>query len=105
LSAVNANEVFQGGTTVATGRRPDIFKDNWAEMAHTLEEHPDQTALELLVEFQARYPGRYSLRQLYTLQQRVRQWRKHAVQRLIAEVNSPTSYASAPSNGYLGANG
>jgi len=87
------------------GRRPDIFKDNWAEMAQSLEEHPDQTALELLVEFQARYPGRYSLRQLYTLQKRVRQWRKQAVQRLIAEVNSPTPCASALSNGYLSANG
>jgi hypothetical protein len=87
------------------GRRLDIFKDHWAEMVQSLEEHPDQTALELLIEFQARYPGRYSLRQLYTLQKRVRQWRKHAVQRLIAEVNSPTPYVSALSNGYLSANG
>jgi len=74
-------------------------------MVQSLEEHPDQTALELLVEFQARYPGRYSLRQLYTLQKRVRQWRRQAVQRLIAEVNSPTPCASALSNSYLSANG
>jgi len=40
------------------------------------DERPDQTALELLVEFQARYPGKYSLRQLYTLQERVRTWRR-----------------------------
>jgi hypothetical protein len=45
---------------------------------------PDQTALELLVEFQVRYPGRYSQRQLHTLQKRVRQ---QAVQRLINEVS------------------
>jgi hypothetical protein len=76
------------------GRRPDIFKDHWAEMAACLEERPDQTALELLVEFQARYPGRYSLRQLYTLQKRVRAWRQQAVQRLIGEANSPTLYVA-----------
>lgn len=34
-------------------------------MVQRLEEHPDQTVLELLIEFQARYPGRYSMRQLY----------------------------------------
>lgn len=75
------------------GRRPDIFKDDWEEMAQCLEERPDQTALELLVEFQARYPGRYSLRQLYTLQKRVRAWRQLAVQRLIGEASSHISTA------------
>ena len=70
------------------GRRPDTFKDHWEEMMQCLEQHPDQTALELLVEFQARYPGRYSLRQLHTLQKRVRMWRRQAVQRLIGEVTS-----------------
>lgn len=70
------------------GRRPEIFKDHWEEMARCLEERPDQTALELLVEFQVRYPGRYSLRHLHTLQKRVRAWRQQAVQRLIGEVSS-----------------
>ncbi len=70
------------------GRRPDIFKDHWEEMTRCLEERPDQTALELLVEFQARYPGRYTLRQLYTLQDRVRAWRQQAIQRLISTVTS-----------------
>jgi hypothetical protein len=74
------------------GRRPDIFKDHWEEMAVCLEERPDQTALELLVEFQARYPGQYSLRQLHTLQKRVRAWRQQAVQRLIGEASSPAPY-------------
>jgi len=79
------------------GRRPDIFRDYWEEMARCLEEHPDQTALELLVEFQTRYPGRYSLRQLYTLQKRVRAWRQQAVQRLIGEVSGlPPYIASDP---------
>jgi hypothetical protein len=70
------------------GRRPDAFRDHWKEMARCLDERPDQTALELLVEFQARYPGQYSLRQLSTLQERVRMWRRQAVQRLINEVRS-----------------
>ncbi|MDX8522733.1 hypothetical protein [Mesorhizobium dulcispinae] len=76
------------------GRRPDIIKDDWEKMAQCLEERPDQTALELLVEFQARYPGRYSLRQLYTLQKRVRAWRQQAVQRLIGQASSLASYAT-----------
>lgn len=67
-------------------------------MARCLEEKPDQTALELLVEFQARYPGQYSSRQLYTLQKRVREWRQQAVQPLIGEVSGlPPHVASDPS--------
>jgi len=69
------------------GVHRDIFKDHWAEMVQCLEEQPDQTALELLVEFQGRYPGRYSRRQLYTLQKRVRAWRQQAVARLLNEVS------------------
>jgi hypothetical protein len=70
------------------GRRPDVFKEHWDEMTRCLEDRPDQTALELLVEFQARYPGRYTLRQLYTLQDRVRKWRQQAIQRLITALPS-----------------
>lgn len=70
------------------GRRRPIFADHWDEMAQCLEERPDQTAMELLVEFQARYPGTYCLQQLYTLQKRVRMWRQQAVQRLIRDVSS-----------------
>jgi len=76
------------------GRRPDIFKEHWEEMVKCLEDRPDQTALELLLEFQARYPGRYSLRQLYTLQRRVRVWRREAVQRLTHEMNNLTQDVS-----------
>jgi hypothetical protein len=80
------------------GRRPDIFRDHWEEMARCLEEQQDQTAVELLVEFQARYPGLYSSRQLHTLQKRVRAWRRQAVQRLIGEVGGLPPYgASYPS--------
>jgi hypothetical protein len=76
-----------------SGRKRDIFADHWTEMVERLEEHPDQTALELLVEFQVRYPGRYSQRQLHTVQKRVRAWRQ-AVQRLINEVSRTPSHAA-----------
>ena len=59
----------------------------WLGAAHgSREEKPDQTALELLVEFQARYPGEHSSRQLHTLQKRVRAWRQQAIQRLISGI-------------------
>lgn len=44
------------------GSRPDTFKEHWDEIVQSLEERPDQTALEPLIEFRARYPGRCSLR-------------------------------------------
>ena len=76
-----------------SGRKRDIFADHWKEMLDCLEENPDQTALELLVEFRVRYPGCYSQRQLHTLQKRVRVWRQQAVQRLINEVSQAPNHA------------
>jgi hypothetical protein len=70
------------------GRRQDQFKDHWPEMIQCLEAEPDQTALELLVEFQARYPGHYHIRNLSALQRRVRTWRRGAVQRLVCDGTS-----------------
>jgi hypothetical protein len=64
-------------------------------MLESLEARPDQTALELLLEFKARYPERYSLRQLYTMQKRVRMWRREAVQRLICDIRDLTQNVSA----------
>jgi hypothetical protein len=46
------------------GKRAHMFTEHWAEMVACLEAQPDQTALELLLEFQARYPDRYHLRNL-----------------------------------------
>jgi hypothetical protein len=79
------------------GCRPDIFKNHWIEMQQCLEARPDQTALELLVEFQARYPERYSLRHLHTMQRRVRLWRREALERLIGEMNNLTQDVSPTS--------
>jgi hypothetical protein len=67
------------------GIRPDPFKAHWAQMLECLEARPDQTALELLLEFRARYPERYTLRQLATMQRRLRVWRREAVKRLICD--------------------
>lgn len=63
------------------GRRKGLFEDDWPEMTAWLEAQPDQTVQELLVEVQARYPGRHSDRQVYTPQRYVRKWRKQEIQR------------------------
>jgi len=74
------------------GRRADLFKDHWAEMVEYLEARPDQTALELLIEFRARYPDQYHPRNLSALQRRVRTWRREAAQRLICDTSELTDY-------------
>ena len=71
-------------------RRPDPFQGHWAEMLKCLEADPDQTALQLLIDFQARYPDRYGDRHLRTLQRRLKVWRHEAVQRLICEMQGFT---------------
>jgi hypothetical protein len=48
-------------------RCPDPFKADRPEVLECLEAQPDQTALELLIEFRARYPERYSMRNLSAL--------------------------------------
>ena len=65
-------------------------------MTRHLEAHPDQTALELLIEFQARYPGQYGLRNLDTLQRRVRTWRREEIQRLIGHLEVHTTDVATP---------
>jgi hypothetical protein len=82
-------------TNKPRGRRPELFKAHWPEMLQCLEAQPDQTALELLIEFQARYPERYSVRNLSALQQRVKVWRREAVQRLICEMKDLTQNFTA----------
>ena len=55
--------------------RPDPFEGVWCEILDWLQQQPDTTAADLLHRLMSRYPGRYSRRQLRTLQRRVRQWR------------------------------
>jgi hypothetical protein len=78
-------------------RRPDPFQAHWAQMLQRLDADPDQTALELLIDFQARYPDRYNSRHLRTLQRRLKIWRREAVQRLICEMQGfTTNVGSGP---------
>jgi hypothetical protein len=72
------------------GPGPQRFVDHWPQMLQYLESHPDVTAVELLTEFQARYPGLYSRAHLRTLRRRVQVWRREAIQRLIYEVKDTT---------------
>lgn len=67
-------------------RRPDPFHAHWTEMLRSLDIDPNQTALQLLIDFQGRYPDRYDERNLRTLQRRLKTWRHEAVQRLICEM-------------------
>jgi hypothetical protein len=64
-------------------------------MLECLEARPDQTALELLLEFRARYPERYTLRQHSTMQRRLRAWRREAVKRLICDSKGLTENVAA----------
>lgn len=77
-----------------TRRRPDPLESNWAEMLQSLEADPDQTSHELLAGFMIRYPGRYDLGHLRTVQRRMKIWRHDAVQRLIIEMGGLTEDVS-----------
>jgi len=66
------------------------FVAHWAEMVQCLEARPDQSAVELLIEFQARYPGCYNRTHLRTLRRRVQIWRREAIQRLISKMQDHT---------------
>ena len=72
------------------GPGPQRFTAHWPEMLQCLEARPDQTAAELLTEFQARYPGLYSRSHLRTLRRRVQVWRRQTIQRLICEMKDFT---------------
>jgi hypothetical protein len=83
------------------GRRADQFKDHWAEIVQCLEGEPDQTASELLIEFQACYPGRYHMRNLSASQRRVRVWGREAAQRPICDLSHVTTNVSATAENRL----
>ena len=75
------------------GRRAGLLEEHWEEMVQCLEAQPDQTALELLVEFQTRHPGRYHIRNLSVFQRRVRAWRRGAAQRLVCDMGDSVWFA------------
>jgi hypothetical protein len=71
-------------------RRPDPFLMHWPELCEWLGEDPDQTGLELFSRLRAKYPDRYTLGQLRTLQRRLKIWRHDAVHRLIFDMQGFT---------------
>ncbi|MGH8291590.1 MAG: integrase catalytic domain-containing protein [Steroidobacteraceae bacterium] len=77
------------------GPGPQSCIAHWAEMLQWLEAHPDQTAVELLTEFQARYPGCYRASHLRTLRRRLGVWRREAIQRLICDMKDLTQNVNA----------
>jgi hypothetical protein len=77
------------------GRTMQSCTAHWSEMLQWMEEHPDQTAAELLVEFQARYPGLYNRSHLRTLRRRLQIWRREAIQRLICGMQDHTQDVSS----------
>ena len=87
---VIGTKTYRRFSTKPRGTRPSPFAGHWTEMLQCLEAQPDQTALELLIEFRARYPERYTLGNLRALQRRVKVWRHEAVQRLICEMKGST---------------
>lgn len=68
-------------------------------MIQCLEARPDQTAVELLVEFQARYPGCYTRSHLRTLRRRVQIWRRETIQRLISKMHDHTQDVGSQATG------
>lgn len=67
------------------GTRLSPFALHGPEKLQCPEGQLDQTALELLIEFGARYPDRHTLKSLRPLQRRLRVWRREAMQRLTWE--------------------
>lgn len=63
--------------------REDPFAAVWPRVREWLEAEPDRTARELLLRLQRDDPTQFPDGQLRTLQRRVKEWRRSAVQRLI----------------------
>jgi hypothetical protein len=80
--------------TRGRSRAPQSCTAHWTEMVQWLEEHPDSTGVELLTEFQARYPGSYNRSHLRTLRRRLGVWRRQTIQRLICEMKGLTQDVS-----------
>jgi hypothetical protein len=63
--------------------REDPFAGVWSQVREWLEAEPDKTPKELFLRLQQRDPGRFRDGQLRTLERRVKEWRRPAIQRLI----------------------
>src|SRR5260370_2623775 len=72
--------------------RPDAFAHVWPQLEEQLRLHPRLEAKTLLADLRRRFPGRFSDRQLRTLQRRVKRWRAEqgpAKEVFFAQVHHP----------------
>jgi hypothetical protein len=63
--------------------RPDPFDGVWPRIRTWLDVEPGRNATELMELLHDEYPGKFSDRQLRTLQRRVKAWRADAARRLV----------------------
>jgi Integrase core domain len=80
-------------------RRPDPFAEHWTEILALMDEDPDQTARELIDAVIARFPSKYTIAHLRTLQRRLKVWRRDSVQRLILEMEGEAFFAESNTAG------
>jgi hypothetical protein len=84
--------------------RKDPFEGVSDELRRELVSFPQHTAKSMLAELQDRYPGRFTMGQLRTLQRRVKQWRLETLVKFDVEwLNVDSEYAvpssAIPGNG------
>ena len=56
--------------------REDPFKEEWPEVLLWLQNEPDNTAKNLFIRLQEKYPGKFADGQLRTLQRHIKEWRQ-----------------------------
>jgi len=67
---------------------PDAFEGVWAQVLYWLGENPDATAKSLFERLMVKYPGKFQIRQLRTLQRRVKEWRYVMARELVFACNN-----------------
>jgi predicted RNA-binding protein Jag len=69
--------------------RPDPFEDIWPQVLYRLGENPDASAKSLFEQLIVKYPGKFQIGQLRTLQRRVKEWRYVMARELVYACNDP----------------
>jgi hypothetical protein len=82
--------------------RKDPFERVSDELRQELAAFPQRTAKSMLAELQDRYPGRFTISQLRTLQRRVKQWRLETLVKFDVEWLNVDSEFAVPSSAMPG---
>jgi hypothetical protein len=82
-------------------RRPDPFEEHWTEILKLMDQDPDQTGRELIHQIISRYPRKYTIAHLRTLQRRLKSWRKDSIEKLIYEMEGDSYEADRRTPGNL----